>query len=156
MRLLDRQHPGRGLAVAVLALALPLGVAACGSEQDGAASPGGGTTAKATTQLTIEVKASRNAEPERFTLTCGDTGAQAGGTHPRPARACAALERAKHPFAPTPDSMACTEIFGGDQTATIRGTWQGENVDASYSRANGCEIGRWDAIAAVFPVKVGM
>lgn len=155
MRTLDAPRPARVLAGVALALALPLAVAACGSQQGGGSSAGGGTTAKAATQLTIEVKESRDAEPQRFTLTCGDTGAQAGGNHPSPAQACKALEQAKEPFAPVPQDMVCTEIFGGDQTATIKGTWQDQQVDASYSRKNGCEIARWDAIAKVFPVKVG-
>jgi hypothetical protein len=41
--------------------------------------------------------------------------------------------------------VACTQIYGGDQLATITGA----GVQASFSRANGCEIARWDALRPV-------
>ena len=50
---------------------------------------------------------------------------------------------------PVPADQMCTQIYGGPETATVRGTWQGERVDASFSRQNGCEIARWDAAAGL-------
>ena len=47
-------------------------------------------------------------------------------------------------LAPTPDDTACTQIFGGPETATIKGTIRGDAVDATFSRTDGCEIERWD------------
>jgi hypothetical protein len=41
--------------------------------------------------------------------------------------------------------MACTQIYGGDQVARIRG----DNLQATFNRTNGCEIARWDALAPV-------
>ena len=38
----------------------------------------------------------------------------------------------------------CTEIFGGPDIATIQGTLRGEPVEAELTRANGCEIERFD------------
>ena len=64
-----------------------------------------------------------------------------GGTHPDPDGACAALAENKDALEPVSDDVACTEIYGGDQVATITGS-----VEASFSRANGCEIARWDAL----------
>ncbi len=52
-------------------------------------------------------------------------------------------------LAPTPGNVACTEIYGGDATATIKGTIEGEPVDAEFSLQNGCEIDRWDRAAAL-------
>ena len=80
-----------------------------------------------------------------FTLTCDP----AGGDHPDPAAACAALEAAggASAFEPVPKDVACTEIYGGPQTAQVTGTVGGTTVDAVFSRVNGCEIGRWDALA---------
>ena len=49
-------------------------------------------------------------------------------------------------FAPTPDDVACTEIYGGPATAHVSGTLDGEPVDATFSRENGCEIARWDRL----------
>ena len=52
-------------------------------------------------------------------------------------------------LAPTDPLSACTEIFGGPATATVEGTLRGEPVDAEFSRANGCEIARWDRAQAL-------
>jgi hypothetical protein len=48
---------------------------------------------------------------------------------------------------PVPDDVACTEQFGGPQTATIKGTLDGRQVDARFARNNGCEIARWEKAA---------
>lgn len=52
-------------------------------------------------------------------------------------------------FEPVPDDVACTQIFGGPQTARVTGTLRGTPVDARFSRTDGCEIARWDAVAAL-------
>ena len=54
----------------------------------------------------------------------------------------------------SPDT-ACTEIFGGPDTLSLEGTIEGEDVDVDLTRANGCEIERFDAavplLQALFP-----
>ena len=95
--------------------------------------------------LEITVSSGPDAEGTTWTLTCDP----AGGTHPTPEAACQALDEAADPFAPVPDDMVCTDIYGGPETATISGTWDGESVAATYQRTNGCEIARWEALAAV-------
>jgi hypothetical protein len=52
-------------------------------------------------------------------------------------------------LAPMPPKTACTEIFGGPEVVTITGTLDGEAVDAKLTRANGCEIDRFDRFAPV-------
>ena len=56
---------------------------------------------------------------------------------------------------PVSPDTACTEIFGGPDTASLEGTIEGENVDVDLSRANGCEIERFDAavplLQALYP-----
>lgn len=47
-------------------------------------------------------------------------------------------------FEPTPGNVACTQQYGGPETATVTGTFKGEEVDAKFSRVNGCEIARWE------------
>lgn len=81
------------------------------------------------------------------TLTCEPV----GGDHPDAAGACAGIAAAggAAAFAPADPSLACTEIYGGPQTATVTGTVNGAAVDASFSRANGCEIARWEALVAL-------
>jgi len=100
-------------------------------------------------QLTVTFKADEKAKPVVMTLSCHPT----GGDHPRAEEACGRLDAVEQdgtdPFAkPAPDEI-CTYIYGGPQTATVVGTWKGESVDAKFSRANGCEIGRWNAIEPV-------
>ena len=46
-------------------------------------------------------------------------------------------------FDPVSTRMACTDIYGGPQTATVTGTLRGKAVSARFSRRNGCEVSRW-------------
>ena len=79
-------------------------------------------------------------------LSCSSEGV-IGGDHPDAESACAALAAAKDAWAPVPEDMACTMVYGGPQVATVRGTWNGVAVDARFQRTDGCEIARWDRIA---------
>lgn len=69
--------------------------------------------------------------------------------------ACDALDRLSEPgkelFAPVAGDALCTLQYGGPATARVTGTWQGRAVDAGFSRANGCEIARWDALTPLLP-----
>lgn len=100
---------------------------------------------RAESHLTIRVSSDKGGQAKEWTLTCHP----AGGTHPSPGAACAAIEKAKDPFAPVPRDQMCTQIYGGPQTATIEGVWRGKRVQASYNLENGCEIARWNALAPV-------
>lgn len=103
-----------------------------------------------TDQLTIMVQTGdERSATETYTLDCRP----AGGTHSDPAAACeeldGAVEDGNDPFAPVPEESMCTQIHGGPASARITGEWQGEQVDASFSRSNGCEMNRWDSLATV-------
>jgi hypothetical protein len=103
------------------------------------------------TKLTVTVRMSPTAQPITRTLTCDP----AGGTAPQPAAVCAQLTsvaaaKGGDPFAPTPKGQMCTQIYGGPQTATIKGTFKGKPVDTTFGRKNGCEIKRWNDLAALF------
>ncbi len=105
--------------------------------------------AHAATSLTVTYRADAKAGPVVLKLTCSPT----GGDHPRAAEACdrlaAVQQEGSDPFAkPAPDEI-CTFMYGGPQTAAVVGTWNGANVNAKFSRANGCDIARWDAIEPV-------
>jgi hypothetical protein len=83
-----------------------------------------------------------------WTLTCNPP----GGTHPDPEAACRALEEnGEQALPPVSPTQRCTMIYGGPQTATVTGTWGGEEVDAEFSRTNGCEIHRWKSLAGLLP-----
>ena len=82
-----------------------------------------------------------------YTLRC----APAAGTLPHSTSACAKLLRLTRPFAPPPRNAACTQIYGGPQEAFVTGRFRGELVRAGFSRKDGCQIGRWNRIAFLFP-----
>ncbi len=114
-----------------------------------------GDTSPATssTRLTITVWAKgRDAavDPRKWTLRCEPP----GGTLPRPARACAALFANREALKPVPADAVCTQIYGGAQEALVAGTVRGERVWVRFSRRNGCEIGRWNRLAPLFPARV--
>jgi hypothetical protein len=50
-------------------------------------------------------------------------------------------------FEPVSGDTACTQQYGGPETATVTGTLHGETIDAKFSRVNGCEISRWKQAA---------
>jgi hypothetical protein len=109
----------------------------------------GGEPADTTTELRIAFWEDSSQPGSRvdWTLTCDPP----AGTHPDPDAACARLdETGAGAFEPLPD-QACTEIYGGAQRAEISGTVDGEPVDASFQRTNGCEIEAWDALLGVLP-----
>ena len=134
---------------AVLAVVPLLALSACGSDvsSDGAADPRGDSSPAAGTSLEIVVTAAEGAEPATYELTCDP----AGGDHPQPAQACAAIVAAGvKVFDPVPSDQMCTMIYGGPQTATVKGTYEGTEVDASFSRQDGCEIDRWEKLGTTF------
>jgi hypothetical protein len=99
----------------------------------------------ASSRLTVTVTDGPGQPPTTWTLVCDP----AGGSHPDPEGACRALEAARQPFAPVPADMRCIQVYGGPETATITGTWHGEEVAATYRRTDGCEIARWSALSEV-------
>lgn len=130
-------HAGIRRLPVVAALACPLLLSGCGSDE-----PATTASSEPTTSLEISVSEDGTTDTQAWSLTCGPT----GGTHPAPEDACAFLaETSTDPFAPVSPDMMCTEIYGGPQTARVTGQWEGEEVDAEFSRTNGCEIARWDA-----------
>ncbi|WP_460357480.1 SSI family serine proteinase inhibitor [Actinoallomurus acanthiterrae] len=156
---LTRLGPAAVAIPGIAAAALLLG--GCGSGQDNAtvkpsgpsttgssATPGPGQAGK--TRLTITVRESQTSQPKTHTLTCDPV----GGDLPKAKEACAALATAgvagKDPFAPTPKNVMCTQIYGGPETATVTGTWNGKKVDSTFSRKNGCEIKRWGTLGLLF------
>jgi len=135
------------MGAAAFALLLASG---CASLEPGTGPPPATSTTAPTdegisAELVIALDETGDGPTETFTLTC----VPPGGTHPDPEAACAALARAGGvaAFAPTPSDVACTELYGGPQVATVEGTVDGEKVGATFTRVNGCEISRWDALA---------
>ncbi|WP_411109375.1 SSI family serine proteinase inhibitor [Streptomyces sp. c-19] len=108
-------------------------------------------------RLTVTVAESGHPNADgTFELTCDD---QAGGNHPARDNACERLDQlAKegvNPFKPVPADQLCTQVYGGPAVAHVTGTWQGRTIDARFSRANGCEIDRWQNLEPVLPLLRG-
>ena len=103
-------------------------IAGCGEDDE----PPAATAAASIADLTVEV------EPggKTATVTC-----DAAEDCPE----VAALD--PKVFEPTPGNVACTQQYGGPETATVKGTFKGEQVDAKFGRQNGCEIARWEDAA---------
>jgi hypothetical protein len=115
----------------------------------GSGTGGGDAAAPPTTQprydLTITYwPKGKDGPSSTATLTCDPN----GGTHPDAGKACAALEAHPEALHPVPTDMACTQIYGGDQVATI----EGDGIRAMFNRSNGCQITRWDALAPVLQI----
>ncbi len=123
----------RILVCCVLGLAL----ASCGDDEREAASPAG----EPVTRLVVSVDPDgRGPEPAKETrLSCST---------PRESTVCAeASALLPSDVEPVDPATACTELFGGPETARLRGRVRGRAVDARFARNNGCEIARWDKVA---------
>lgn len=126
--------------IALVALAL---LSACGGDDDSTAAAGGPTA--------LEVELWPAGEGQGASVTATLTCDPPGGDLPDPAAACAALAAEADALGPVPPDTACTELYGGPEQARITGTLDGEPVDASLSRANGCEIDRWERLLPLLP-----
>lgn len=90
--------------------------------------------------------------PQRWTLVCAG---QVSGDHPAAQAACDHLTGLAEPFTPLPTDLVCTEVYGGPQTASVTGTWQGDPVDLELSRTDGCRAAQWDGLGPLLPGPVG-
>ncbi|MUL44070.1 hypothetical protein FZ103_23400 [Streptomonospora sp. PA3] len=161
--------------VAAALFALATAAAGCGQDEvrtppepspDGtAASASSGTGARpAETELTIRVSTTGSGEPSgaadpspvpspspteprHWRLTCDP----AGGDHPAPEAACADLAEAggAEAFEPVPADTPCTFIYGGPQVARVTGHVGDTEIDAELTRADGCELKRYEDLGAV-------
>jgi hypothetical protein len=131
-----------GLAALVLLLAGCAVTPFSGSSDQGAgtAEPAPVTDGVA---LTVTVWPDGTGPRVHATLECEPP----GGDHPRPEAACAAVQKNATALQPVRADMSCTQQYGGPERAEVEGVVDGEPVSAELSRANGCEIARWDSLA---------
>jgi Subtilisin inhibitor-like len=147
---------GRLLAVALPILALIIG---CGGQITEPPGPNPRSTTMPdspsslppsdpdVTDLTI-VFDNGSGETRTWRLSCEPP----GGTHPDPDAACRVLEaNGAAALPPVPKDKLCTQIYGGPETASITGTWKGEQVLSRFARNDGCQIGRWKLMEGLLP-----
>ena len=90
--------------------------------------------APATSQLTVEVSGLDS--PVVVEWSCG-------GAQPCERSQLDKLAVATQPPDPT---RACTEVYGGPEEAHVTGTLEGEPVDVTIDRSNGCGIADYEAL----------
>lgn len=119
---------------AVAALGLCLLVASCGADDDADRQ----ASAREGASLTVTVRPQGEDGPSKTRrVECERLGA--GSSDCRRLGSVTARR-----LAPVPPETACAQIYGGPATARVRGTLRGREVEAEFSRVNGCEIERWE------------
>jgi hypothetical protein len=122
------------LLAAAAMCTLALAAAACGDDDEAAQSAPDGAA-----RLEVVVRPAEGKPPvRRVDLACDVLGSDASTAT---CRRLGGLSRAD--LAPVPKGMACAAIYGGPAVATVRGTLDGEQIDARFSLTDACEIERW-------------
>jgi Subtilisin inhibitor-like len=104
----------------------------------------GGTSAGTSLRITYWEDSANASSSVTWTLRCDP----ARGTLARPARACTRLATGGPKlFTPLPPNAVCTEIYGGPQKARVVGVVDGKRVWSTFTRTDGCQIGRWQRIS---------
>lgn len=111
-----------------------------------------GPAATGPTDLTVTVTATPGAEAVVYRFVASGATPDAASTVPDPAAALAALELGgeKIFFPASAPPQNCTQQYGGPEVATVAGTFKGRAVTAQFSRTDGCQISRWQALAPLF------
>lgn len=123
----------------MVGVAVVFALAGCGGSSEVSGSDTGPATAL-TINLDVDGPGGKPAEGK--TIECGQ-GSSDGATD------CGLLRLVPAVPPPTPADEACTEIFGGPEVLTLSGTLRNKQVDAKLTRANGCEIARFDPFVPV-------
>ncbi len=128
----------------LLTVTLPLALAGCGDAS--APSP------KAAVDLSITAS-DGHGTTRHARLRCEAERQRASGFGVSDAGAlCRDAERLERFLVRAPDPRrACTQIYGGPETARISGTINGSDVDRRLARTDGCRIADWERAAPLIP-----
>lgn len=107
------------------------------------------TTSRTSLRVTYWENGANTASSMTWTLRCNPP----RGSLPRKVLACRRLAKGGAKlFAPLPPGIVCTQIYGGPQKARVVGTVSGKRIWVTFTRTNGCEIGRWNRVSPwLFP-----
>jgi hypothetical protein len=131
-RVLRRSTSMRRLARLVPLLLATAALAGCGADDEQPASARADST-----NLTVEVSGA-GMDPVTIALRCG-------GAEPCDRDRLDHLRAVTRP--PDPE-RACTMVYGGPEQARVTGTLDGERVDVTIDRSNGCGIAAYEALFA--------
>jgi hypothetical protein len=127
--------PLRPVLITIAVSAAALAAAGCGGDSGGAEDDPAQTTAELT--FTLDADGPGGEPAQTAEVVCQ----RIGGSD-----FCPDLEGiTAADFEPVSPQTACTEIFGGPDTLRVEGTLDGDPVDATFTRANGCEIDRFES-----------
>ena len=124
----------------VLGLVVAAALGGCGS--DSGTQAGGPTGELASLTVTVDDDGAKGADkPRELKLDCAK---------PTDSQACgAAAGVSAADLRRTGGDVACTQIYGGPEEASIKGEIRGEPVNATFTRTDGCEISRWESVKAL-------
>jgi hypothetical protein len=121
--------------VVLLACLTALGAVGCGGNDEQAAAP----PSVADLTVTVDSDGDGAGQPKTTTVKCDSADSS---------KTCQAVDGMDpKTFKPVPGDTACTQQYGGPETATVTGTLHGEAIEAEFSRVDGCQISRWEAAA---------
>ena len=124
--------------------------------------PGGPLGAGPYPVATLDINVAHpEADDIDYTITClGDTATLLGDVTLSADQACRALadtDVRTRLIDGVPADQVCTEIYGGPHIATIVGTHDGDTVNATVDRSNGCGIDDWDwLLGGILPPATGI
>ena len=101
--------------------------------------------------LSISIRPDAGTPAQLFRLVAREGRPAPGTTLPDPEAALAAVQQfGEAVFFPAPGPpRLCTQQYGGPQVAVVTGTIDGRAVNTVFTRTDGCEIARWNAMAAL-------
>lgn len=129
----------RSLPVVLLALTL----AGCGDSS-------GSSPEAPAARLELSVTLTDGGVPQEATLTCPGNGTT--GYLAEMQDACTVVEDVKDVLSTLPpEDQICTMEYGGPQRATVTGEVDGEDIQRTFLRNDGCRIQEWDSLVPLLP-----
>jgi hypothetical protein len=86
-----------------------------------------------------------DSRPHTYTVDCGQSERAADAAR------CDRLRQIGGPLPAVRGDQLCSMIYGGPQTASVTGVWNGRPRTETYRRTNGCEVARWSGMVPALP-----
>jgi hypothetical protein len=129
-------------------------MAACGNEASDGTRPHAGKRAGERPQIDLAISVNDGeGTTRRAALRCGDGKRTVSGfLQDHPGKLCRSARRLGPFLASRPErNRVCIQIYGGPETALIRGTVGQFDADRRFSRSDGCQIADWNRAVPLLP-----